>query len=246
MPLQPLSGSTGPVAAGAPGQSVPVDQAGQGDQAGKRAFLTNIDGKPVASVNRLEHPVSPYVLQAGSVIAAALITGIRSDLPGQVTAQVTQNVYDSATGRILLIAQGAKLIGDYDSQISFGQDRLLLAWDRLLLPDGRSILLDRQPGTDAAGRAGLQDRIDQHWGGVAGAALLSTLLGIGAEVGSDNDGDLVRAVRRGTSQTVNQAGDQIVRRQLGVRPTLTIRPGYPVRVLVTRDLVLAPAEQGNR
>lgn len=223
----------------------PEDDA-QNDQAGKRAFLKAEVDHRTTSADRLSAPVSPYVVQAGSVIAAALITGVRSDLPGQVTAQVTENIYDSPTGRILLIPQGAKLVGEYDSQISFGQKRVLLAWDRLILPGGSSIVLERQPGADAGGFAGLQDQTDYHWGGMAKAALLSTLLGVGAEVGSNNDDDLSRAIRRGTSDTINQTGQQIVRRQLNIQPTLTIRPGFPVRVIVTRDLVLSPIVQGSR
>ena len=91
------------------------------------------------------------MVQAGAVIPAALVTGLRSDLPGQITAQVTSNVYDSPTGRFLLIPQGARLIGEYDSRVAFGQSRVLLAWTRLILPNGRSIVLERQPGADAAG-----------------------------------------------------------------------------------------------
>jgi len=223
--------------------STPADDAGQ---AAKRAFMKTGVDRPAASAGRLESPPSPYVLQAGSVIAAALITGIRSDLPGQVTAQVTENVYDSPTGRILLIPQGSKLVGEYDSQISFGQNRVLLAWDRLILPDGRSLALDRMPGADASGFVGLQDGTNYHWGGIAKAALLSTALGIGAQAGSNGNDDLARAIRQGTSDTINQAGQQIVRRQLNVQPTLTIRPGYPLRVVVTRDLVLSPIVTGGR
>ena len=136
------------------------------------------------SVERLTAPASPNIVQAGSIIPAALITGIRSDLPGQITAQVTANVYDSPTGRILLIPQGARLIGEYDSEVAAGQTRVLLAWDRLILPDGRSIVLERQPGTDGAGFAGLQDRVNQHWGNLLKAAAVSTLLGVGAELGA--------------------------------------------------------------
>ena len=208
--------------------------------AGKQAFLDRQPDRTVVSAERLTPPTSPSVLQAGAIIPAALVTGIRSDLPGQIVAQVTQNVYDSPTGRILLVPQGAKLIGRYDSEVSFGQDRVLLAWDRLILPDGRSILLDRQPGADAAGSAGLKDRVDNHWGGILKAALVSTLLGVGAEVGSGSDDDLIRALRQGTSSSINQTGQQVVQRQLGIRPTLTIRPGAPLRVIVTRDLVLEP------
>tara|TARA_R110002126_G_scaffold280364_1_gene427700 strand:+ start:3060 stop:3632 length:573 start_codon:yes stop_codon:yes gene_type:complete len=185
---------------------------------------------------------SSSILQAGSVIPAALITGIRSDLPGLVTAQVTQNIYDSPTGRILLIPQGSRLIGDYDADIAFGQRRILLAWNRLILPDGRSVILERQPASDPSGYAGLQDRTNHHWGGVLKAALVSTLLGVGSELGSGDDGNLTRAIRRGTQDSINRAGEQIVSRELDVRPTLTIRPGFAVRVLVTRDLILGDVQ----
>ena len=207
---------------------------------GKRAFLNASADRRTTASDRLSAPVDPNVVQAGSIISAALITGIRSDIPGQITAQVTQNVYDSPTGHILLIPQGARLIGEYDSDISFGQNRVLLAWNRLILPDGRSILLDRQPGADSAGFAGLQDGVNYHWGSLAKAALISTVLGVGAELGSGSDDALTRALRTGTQDTINQSGQQIVRRQLNVTPTLTIRPGFPVRVIVTKDLILTP------
>ena len=208
------------------------------DATRRQAFLERASDKRTVSAERLSGPISPNILQAGSIIPAALITGIRSDLPGLVTAQVTQNVYDSPTGRILLIPQGSRLIGDYDADVAFGQSRVLLAWNRLILPDGRSIVLERQPAADPRGFAGLRDGTIYHWGGVLKAALVSTLLGVGSELGSGTDGDLTRAVRRGTQESVNRAGEQIVSRELNVRPTLTIRPGFPVRVLVTRDLVL--------
>lgn len=217
-----------------------ADAAAQGDQAAKRAFLAQASNQRTVSVERLTPPASPNIVQAGSIIPAALITGVRSDLPGQITAQVTANVYDSPTGRILLVPQGARLIGEYDSEIAAGQTRILLAWDRLILPDGRSIVLERQSGADAAGFAGLQDRVNQHWGNLLRAAAISTLLGVGTELGAGDDSDLTRALRQGTQDTINQTGQQIVRRQLGVQPTLTIRPGHPLRVVVTRDLVLEP------
>ncbi|MFA6607513.1 MAG: TrbI/VirB10 family protein [Sphingomonas sp.] len=207
-------------------------------QAGNRAFLAASPNRVSVSAERLSAPVSPNVLQAGSIIPAALITGIRSDLPGQITAQVTQNVFDSPTGRILLIPQGSRLIGEYSSEVSAGQNRVLLAWDRLILPDGRSILLDRQPGADTAGMAGLQDRTNYHWGNMLRAVLISTLLGVGSEFATDSDDELTRALRYGTQDTINQTGRQLVQREVGVPPTLTIRAGFPLRVIVTRDLVL--------
>jgi type IV secretion system protein VirB10 len=213
----------------------------QNAQDRKLAFMNAPVDRRTTSPDRLARPASPYVLQAGTVIPAALITGLQSDLPGQIAAQVTENVYDTPTGGSLLIPQGARLIGIYDSQISFGQSRLLLVWTRLILPNGSSIVLERQPGADATGQAGLEDGVDHHWGALFKAALLSTILAVGTELGSDqNDSDIVRALRRGTGDTLNQAGQQVVRRNLNVQPTLTIRPGYPVRVIVTRDLVLQP------
>lgn len=206
--------------------------------AAQPAFLDRPAERRTVSLGRLEAAPSGALLQAGSVIPAALITGIRSDQPGLVTAQVTQNVYDSLTGRRLLIPQGARLIGEYESDVGFGQRRVLLAWNRLILPDGRSIVLERQPAADPSGYAGLEDGVDYHWGGVLKAALVSTLLGIGSEFGSGSDSDLARALRRGSQDSVNRTGEQIVSRELNIRPTLTIRPGYPVRVLVTRDIVL--------
>ena len=207
----------------------------------KLAFLNgNVDRRTV-SPDRVEVPASPYVLQAGSVIPGALLTGLRSDLPGQVTAQVTEDVYDSPTGRFLLIPQGARLIGQYDAQIAFGQSRALFVWNRLIMPNGRSIVLERQPGADPEGYAGLEDEVDYHWGMLFKAALLSTVLSVGSEVGMSNNGNsLVQAIQQGASQGVNQVGQQVVSRSLNIQPTITIRPGFPVRVIVNRDLVLEP------
>jgi type IV secretion system protein TrbI len=221
---------------------VPIDaNAIQNMQDRKLAFVNASVDRRTVSPDRLADPASRYVIQAGSVIPAALVTGIRSDLPGQVTAQVTENVYDSPSGQYLLIPQGAKLIGVYDSQVAFGQDRVLLVWTRLILPNGHSIVLERQPGADTEGFAGLQDQVDQHWDRLFLAAGLSTLLGVGSELGaSGNDSDIVQALRRGSSQSLNQAGQQVVQRNLNIQPTLTIRPGFPVRVIVNRDLMLAP------
>jgi type IV secretion system protein VirB10 len=181
------------------------------------------------------------VLQAGAVIPASLITGLRSDLPGQVTAQVTEDVYDSPTGKILLIPQGARLIGEYDAQVAFGQSRALLVWNRLIMPNGKSILLERQPGADTEGYAGLEDEVDNHWGMLLKAAILSTLLSVGSEAGTSNSqNNLAQAIRQGASQSFSQVGEQVVGRSLNVQPTITIRPGFPMRVLVTHDLVIEP------
>jgi len=207
----------------------------------QNAFLTaEADRKTVAS-DRVQAAASRNILQAGSVIPAAMITGIRSDLPGQITAQVTENVYDSPTGHILLVPQGTRIIGQYDNNVGFGQSRVLLAWNRLIFPNGRSIVLERQPGVDAEGYAGLQDGVDYHWGELFKAALLTTILSVGSEAGySGNESDIARALQQGASNSTSQIGQEIVGRQLNIAPTLTIRPGFPVRVIVTHDLVLEP------
>jgi type IV secretion system protein VirB10 len=201
------------------------------------AFLNAAADRRTVAPDRVRAPASPYVLQAGSVISAALITGIRSDLPGQITAQVTEHIYDSPTGRILLVPQGTRIVGQYDNAVQFGQRRVLLVWNRLIFPNGRSIVLERQPGADTQGYAGLEDGVDYHWWDLAKAAGLSTLLSVGAELAIDDEDRLLRAIRNGGQDTINDAGQQIIRRQLNVPPTLTIKPGFPVRVIVTRDLV---------
>jgi len=213
----------------------------QNMQERKLAFVNAPPDRRTVSGERLQPLAGSHVLQAGAVIPAALITGIRSDLPGQVVAQVTENVFDTPTGRYLLVPQGARLVGLYDSQVAFGQNRVLLVWTRLILPNGHSLVLDRLPAADVRGYAGLEDRVDNHWGRLFTAAILSTILGIGAELGSSaSDDGIVRALRRGSQDSLNQAGQQAVRRNLNIQPTLTIRPGFAVRVLVNRDLVLAP------
>ncbi len=204
------------------------------------AFLNAGTDRRTVAPDRVMAPASPYVLQAGAVISAALITGIRSDLPGQITAQVTENIYDSPTGSMLLVPQGTRIIGEYSNDVGFGQRRVLLVWNRLIMPNGRSIVLERQPGADGQGYAGVEDGVDYHWWDLAKAAGLSTLLAIGTELAVDDDDRLLSAIRNGAQDTINDAGQQIVRRQLNVQPTLTIRPGFPVRVIVTRDLVLEP------
>lgn len=214
--------------------------------AARRAFMAGGDRSAIESSEQIVSPSSPYILQAGAVIPAALITGIRSDLPGQISAQVTQNIYDSPTGRALLIPQGARLVGEYDSEVVAGQSRVLLAWDRLILRGGRSIRLDRQPGADASGAAGLQDQVNNHWGRMLRAALISSLLGVGTELVSGGDSDLVRALRSGVQDGTSEAGRRVVERELTVPPTLTVRPGFAFRVIVTRDLILEPIDPGDR
>lgn len=198
----------------------------------------------LTSPERLQSPASPYVLQAGALIPAALITGLRSDAAGLAIAQVTQDVHDSLTGQHLLIPAGSKLIGEYGTQTPDGQQRLGVAWTRLTLPNGLALVLDKLPAADSQGMAGLQDKVDRHLGRVWSAAALSTVLSIGAEGGASSDDDLTRAIRRGVGSAVSDVGQQAVGRSLDLSPTLTIRPGTSLRVLLTRDLVLEPYKAG--
>jgi type IV secretion system protein VirB10 len=214
------------------------DANGQADRA---ALVGRANDGADTNPHALTTPASPWTLQAGSIIAASLITGLNSDLPGLVTAQVTQNVYDSVTGRSLLIPQGSRLIGSYDSDIAFGQSRALVVWQRIILPDGSSIRIDNVPATDTQGYAGLTDRIDRHSWQLLKGVVLSTLLGVGSELSfGSSESDLVRAVRESAQQSGARAGDQLVARSLGIQPTLRVRPGWPLRVVVHSDLVLRP------
>lgn len=219
-------GTAAPDADGQLGRAAPVGGANDG-----------VDTNP----HRLTAPASPWTLQAGSIIAASLVTGLNSDLPGLVTAQVTENVYDSVTGQSLLIPQGSRLIGRYDSDIALGQSRALVLWQRIILPDGSSIGIGNVPATDTEGYAGLADRVDRHgWQLLKGVAL-STLLGVGSELSfGSSESDLVRAVRESAQQNGARAGDQLVARNLAIQPTLRVRPGWPLRVVVHSDIILRP------
>lgn len=216
----------------------------QNRQDQKQAFVANGGDTATRNPASLQLPASPYQVMAGTIIPAALVTGINSDLPGQVIANVTEAVYDTVTGRFLLIPQGSRLIGRYDSQVSFGQRRVLLVWTRLILPDTSSISLDRLPGIDPAGYAGLEDGVDWHWDRILAGAALSTLLGVGAELAAPNNsgstGSVTVAVRQSAQDTVNQVGQEITKHNMNIQPTLTIRPGFPMRVMVNKDLILRP------
>ena len=217
----------------------------QNNQQRKLDFLHQRDTGSIYNPHALQTPASPCQLMAGSVIAASLITGVNSDLPGFVVAQVTENAYDTATGRILLIPQGARLIGAYDSVVAFGQSRALLVWQRIVMPDGSSVQIDNLPATDAAGYAGLEDEVDYHtWTLIRGVAI-STMLGVGTQLSlGSNESDLVRALRESTQQNVAQVGQRITEKNLNIQPTITIRPGWPVRVIVHKDIVLKPYRGG--
>ena len=220
------------------------DLSTQNGQSHKESFLSGRIDQAIYSPQRVQRPRSPYQLMAGSVIAAALITGLNSDLPGQVVAQVTEDVYDTVSGRFLLVPQGTRLIGKYDSRIAYGQERVLLIWTRLVMPDGSSIFLDKLPATDTEGYAGIEDGVDYHTWRLLKGVVLSSLLGISSELAANNgtrsNNRIIVGLRDSVNNTANEAGQRIVSKDLALQPTLTVRPGYPVRVLVSRDIALRP------
>lgn len=184
--------------------------------------------------------ISPYEVKAGTVIPAALITGVNSDLPGSVTAQVRENVYDTVTGNHLLIPQGTRLIGEYDSKISFGQDRALVVWKRLIFPDGDSLNLDKMQGVDVAGYAGFHDKVNYHYLRIYGNALLLSLVGGGYEIlNQDSDTESYEdTLAASIGQQLAQVASEMLRKNLNIQPTIIIRPGYKFNVLVMKDIIL--------
>ena len=236
--------AAGPASTAAQAQQSAADPtAVQSRQDQKEAFLKG-GSTETRNSGKLTLPASPYQVMAGTVIAAALVTGIKSDLPGDAIATVTEPVYDTATGRFLLIPQGSRILGRYNSQVSFGQSRVQMVWNRIILPDTSSLTLDNLIGTDPAGYAGLEDDVDRHWGRILAGAALTTLLGVGAELAApenrQNGNRIIIAGRDSAQDSINQMGQELTRRNMNIQPTLTARPGLPVRVIANRDLVLRP------
>ena len=235
--------SAGP-AAPSPSQAESTHPPDPNLQERKNDFLSRAGANTAETLARsVTAPTSPYEIKAGTLIPAVLITGINSDLPGQVVAQVRENVYDTVTGNYLLVPQGSRLIAAYDSMVAWGQERVLLCWNRLIRPDGTSITLDCMPATDLAGYAGLSDEVDNHWSKLITGAALSSIL---AATAQRSQGD-VTAFQPSLSQSwasnaagqINQAGQQLTQKYLQIQPTITIRPGFSVNVVVTRDVIMA-------
>ncbi len=186
---------------------------------------------------------SPLEIKTGTVIPATMLGGLNSDLPGMILAQVSQNVYDTATGDFLLVPQGARLVGTYDNYIAYGQNRALVAWNRLIYPDGSTLELKGMPGTDQAGFAGLEDQVDNHYFRIFGSALLMSVItgaydysqgntvGIGEERSAGDT--MASAVARELAQT----SQMLLQKNLSIQPTIKIRPGYKLNVMVNRDII---------
>lgn len=241
--LMPLGGRAGAAAitgGAAAALAAPVDAVPAVSDSAQGSRTVAADANEV-SPHRIRPPASPWLLSGGSIIAANLVTGLNSDLPGIVVAQVSENVYDSITGRTLLVPQGARLLGRYESNIAFGQRRAFVAWQRIIWPDGSSMMLDNAPASDAAGFAGLADSVDFHGGALLKGVALASVLGVGTELGfGGNESELVRAMRESAQTNGSRAGDRIVERNVDIPPTIRVRPGWPLRVIVQQDIVLRP------
>lgn len=197
-----------------------------------------------------QKPLSAYEIKAGWNIPAILITGVNSDLPGQILAQVTQNVYDSATGKYLLIPQGTKVVGAYSSNIIYGQSRLLVAWNKLIFPNGDTLNLDGMQGTSQDGYTGFEDQVDNHYFRIFGSAFLlsSISAGIALSDNSDTNSEKETASDKAIAQAIQQMGQvasEMIRKNMNISPTLKIRPGYKFNIFVTKDIILEPLELNN-
>ena len=230
-----------------PGMPTPDGNSSHGDQGSgiqqeHRAFLQRAAAIQPYLAQPLIPPASPYEIQAGTVIPGALVTGINSDLPGQIMGVVTQNVFDSVTGKYLLIPQGSRLLGRYSSVVGNGENRVLIAWQRLILPNGNSIVLDAMPGTGQEGQSGLHDKVDYHFKKLAEAAALSTAIAYGGNLAINPNSTSTNqdVVGNTISQNASRIGQRIINRQLDVQPTITIRPGWPFQVLANVDMILKP------
>lgn len=226
--------------AGAAASSPIADPSGQSQ---RRAFANNGAAAASYSSARIQAPLSQTELKAGTVIPAVLISGVNSDLPGQLVAQVTRNVFDTATGRYLLVPQGAKLVGEYSSDVAYGQARVQVAWKRLILPDGSSFDLGKSPGMDRSGYAGFRDKVNNHYGRAYGSALMVSLFSAGIQLSQPQaaNGENIspgQTAAAAIGQEMGQLGMEQARRNLNIQPELRIRPGYRFNVAVTEDLIL--------
>lgn len=214
----------------------------------KDDFLAKQGEKPKYEIVTLRKPNSPLEIKSGTIIPAVMISGINSDLPGQVIAQVRQNVYDTATGAHLLIPQGSRLIGVYDAHVAYGQERALVAWTRLLYPGQEGSLdLLGMPGADQGGYAGFADKVDHHYARIFGSALLMSVISAGAQlaqqpvVGPVAIGGSANATQVASSalgQQLNTTGMMLMRKNINIQPTIEIRNGYLFNVTVTKDIVM--------
>jgi type IV secretory pathway VirB10-like protein len=191
----------------------------------------------------VQKPKSPYTLFAGTILPCVMTQGINSDLPGQIGCMISQNVYDTVTGRYLLLPQGTKAIGTYDSRVAYGQERVLVVWTRLLRPDGSTLSLEGMPGVDLSGYAGLTGKVNNHYVRLLAGVVLGSVLGASSQIAvganSQNPGFAELAIQ-GAGQNINEAGQQITRKNLNIQPTIQVPPGGRLNIFATKDLILPP------
>lgn len=192
-----------------------------------------------------EKPVGEWELKIGTFIPGVLISGLKSDLPGQVIASVSQNVYDSRTHSQILIPQGSQLYGIYDSRIAFGQERVLMAWTRINYPDGTTLELEGMGGADTQGYAGFSDQVDHHYWKIFGNAFILGMISGVAQASinhdsGDSDSDRAESINNGVTQQFANAGTSLIQKNLDVQPTITIRNGYKFNIMLNKDIVLPP------
>lgn len=220
----------------------PFPQQDANGQQQKTSFLSQKRSDDYLEYTR-DIPLSPYELNVGTIIPAVLISGMNSDIPGALIAQVSQNVYDSATGKYLLIPHGSKLYGVYDSNVSFGQSRGVSAWTRINFPDGTRLNLAGMGGMDVEGYSGFEDQVDNHFWKIFGNAALLGLISGATQAGvsdSDQEKNSNSAIADGVTQQFAQTGSTLIQKNLDVQPTIKIRPGYKFNIMVKKDIMLTP------
>lgn len=245
--LVPASGGSGSSGGGGM-QLVGANASSGGD--GFDQFNNQSGGDRWEMKTDVQAPRTPYELRAGFVIPGTLISGINSDLPGQIVAQVSQDVTDTATGRHLLIPQGSRLVGAYSSDVAYGQSRVLVAWQRIIFPDGKALDIGSMPGADQAGYSGFKDRVNNHYFRIFGSALLMSGITAGVSLSQDQGGTgfgqqqtASSAMSEALGQQLGQVTAQLISKNLNVSPTLEIRPGYRFNVVVTKDLTFTKPYQ---
>ncbi|MBJ6749931.1 TrbI/VirB10 family protein [Geomonas anaerohicana] len=227
-----------------PGERLPPDD--QNMQGEKRDFSRERQQDLPYLKSTLMAPISQYEIKAGTILPATLITGINSDLPGQIVAQMRENVFDTVTGNYLLVPQGTRLIGEYDSKVAFGQERVLVVWTRLVMPNGESVNLEGMPGTDLSGYAGMTGRVNNHYGKLVTGVVLGSVIGAGAQVAVGGQGapnvppTFGNLAVSGAAQNINQAAQQHTNKVLNMQPSIEVSPGDKINVFVTKDMILKP------
>jgi len=228
----------------------------QRNEAQKLAVMKAADNpEDIYDLHNIVKPISPYEIQAGTIIPAVLLTGLNTTLAGAIVGQIKQNMYDTVTGKYLLIPKGSKVLGEYDTRVAAGDRRVLITFNRIIRPNGSSILLGKPMAADYQGQSGIEGNIDNHWWRVLGAATLSTVLSIGAGIASDNAANnsanptlyqnAQQGALLGAAGSVSQTGQNIVNRALDIRPVITLPPGYQFNIIVRRDMVMSPYQPDN-